>query len=242
MRSKLFLNFKTSYTCEQKAVNCSWCICNVNICFILTAPSLKVMWKVLLSSSISCLLSSHDSLITLVMVPLGSAITKKPKGGACLSACNRNCVTGAKLYRGISPVNKGCVGGDYTELWPLRLIALHAVCLADRIAYKPDHWTQHFLSPLDASLSDSEKCCYFNIKCHQDSTTVLSYSERILICYANNCCLMHNQFSVIQMVCWQQIECYKIALRELKYHCMNGFHMNGGNAEWDNRVFFFMMN
>lgn len=34
---------------------------------------------------------------------------------------------------------------------------------------------------------------------------------------------MHNQFSVTQMVRWQQIGCYKIALRELKYEKINEF-------------------
>lgn len=48
-------------------------------------------------------------------------------------------------------------------------------------------------------------------------TTVLSNLVGILICYANDWCLMHNHFSVTQMVSWQQIGCYKIAMRELNY-------------------------
>lgn len=100
--------------------------------------------------------------------------------------------------------------------------------------------TQCFPAPLNSSLSDSEKCCYSNVKCRSDCTTVLPNSVGILICYANDWCLMHNQFSVTQMVSWQQIGCYKIALSELKTTvCMNGFHMNGANAEWENRVFIF---
>lgn len=42
---------------------------------------------------------------------------------------------------------------------------------------------------------------------------MLSHSAALLICYANDWYLMHNQFSVTQMVCWQQTECCKITLR-----------------------------
>ena len=80
-------------------------------------------------------------------------------------------------------------------------------------------------------LSDSEKCRYYNVKCCCGCMTVLSNSAGMLICYANDWCLMRNQFSVTQMVRWQQIGCCKIALSELKYRCMNGLHMKGANVE-----------
>lgn len=93
---------------------------------------------------------------------------------------------------------------------------------------------QPFPALLNSSFSDSEKCCYSYVKCHHGHTTVLSNLVGILICYVNDWCL---KFSVTQMVPWQHIGCYKITLNELKYHCMNGFHMNGANAEWV--LFFF---
>lgn len=136
-----------------------------------------------------------------------------------MCACCCNCITAVKLCRGISLVNKDHIGRDYTELWLLRLTALQT-------GYNQNHSTQP--APLNSSLSDPEKC---NVKCHYDCTTVLSNSVGMLICYANGWCLMHNQFSVTQMLGWQQIGCYRIALSELKYHCMNELHMRGANAE-----------
>lgn len=70
------------------------------------------------------------------------------------------------------------------------------------------HWTHRSLN--------SEK------RCHSDVTTSarqhLSNSLGLLICYANDCCLMHKQFSVTQMVRWQKTGCYKIALYEWVSH------------------------
>lgn len=148
--------------------------------------------------------------------PRQGVFQKKPKGGVCvLNRCHRYCITAVKLCRGLSLVNKDYVGGRVTGCWDWQ----HAVYLADRI--QPDPLTNTTFSPL----SDSEKCCHSNVKCHYNCTAVLSNSVGILICYANDWCLMHNQFSATQMVSWQtnwvlqnSLEWMKIPLYEWVSH------------------------
>lgn len=165
--------------------------------------------KVPSSSNMSRLLSSCVGLITLATVTISRVHFKKSQKGPFIWAR-----AAARVCRGLGLVNEYYVGGDYSELWLLWLIALCA-WQADIYIY-PNHSTQHFPASLNSSLSDSEKRCYSNV-----TTTAqqhLSNSVGLLICYANDCCLMHNQFSVTQMVRWQQTGCYKIALYEWVSH------------------------
>lgn len=60
---------------------------------------------------------------------------RKAKKEACVF--ERSWTTAAKVWRGLSLVNKDYFGGDYTELGLLRWTALHAVCLADMTQPEP---------------------------------------------------------------------------------------------------------
>lgn len=137
--------------------------------------------------------------------PRQSAFQKKPQGGVCLCAYYCDCITAAELCPGISLVDEDYIRGDYVEILATEIDSA-ARCVLGR--HNPNHSTQHFPAPLTLILRKVVTLMW-NV-----NTTAQEH------------CLFY-QFSVTPMVCWQQIGCYKMALSELRYKCMNGLHVKG---------------
>lgn len=129
--------------------------------------------------------------------PRQSALQKKPKEGVCLSVC---CHEGVR-----APFREHYIEGEYSyyDSSDKRL------CVFGR---------QIHPESLDTASSNSSELAplwfweMLLLLRYYDCTTAWYNSVGVLICDANDCCLMHNPFSVTQMVSWQQTACYKIAL------------------------------